>query len=194
MYDGIERVLQQVRHILGLKRNLISLGTFDIKGYSYKASGGVMRVTKGCLVIMKGVIDNGIYVLQGSTIIGLTSTVQEKTNINSLKWHKRFAHVSEKDLLELEKQGLLCGDKLGRLQFCDHCIFGKTIRLKFTKAVHSTTSILNYVHLDLWGSSRHPTLGGGIYFLSIIDDFSRKVWIYILRTKDEAFQKRTRKL
>ena len=27
------------------------------------------------------------------------------------------------------------------------------------------------------------------YFMSIIDDFSRKVWIYILKTKDEAFQK-----
>ena len=39
------------------------------------------------------------------------------------------------------------------------------------------------------GPSQHPTLGGGRYFLSLIDDYSRKVWVYILRSKDEAFQR-----
>ena len=78
---------------------------------------------------------------------------------------------------------------MGKLPFCEHCIFGKSTRLKFTRAVHSTIGILNYVHSDLWGPSRHPTLGGGRYFLSIIDDFSRKVWIYILKSKYEAFQR-----
>ena len=33
MFDGVERVLQQVRYIPTLKRNLISLGTLDSKGY-----------------------------------------------------------------------------------------------------------------------------------------------------------------
>lgn len=49
--------------------------------------------------------------------------------------------------------------------------------------------MLNYVHSDLWGASKDPTLGGGRYFLSIIDDFCRKVWVYILKTKVAAFQK-----
>ena len=39
------------------------------------------------------------------------------------------------------------------------------------------------------GPSLYESLGGGKYFMSIIDDFSKKVWIYILKTKDEAFQK-----
>ena len=89
----------------------------------------------------------------------------------------------------MEKQGLLCGDKLGKLEFCEHCIYGKASRLKFNKAVHITKGILNYVHSDLWGPSSYESLGGGRYFMSIIDDFSKKVWIYILKTEDEAFQK-----
>ena len=89
----------------------------------------------------------------------------------------------------MEKQGFLCGDKLGKLKLCEHCIYGKASRLKFNKAVHITKGILNYVHSDLWGPSSNESLGGGRYFMSIIDDFSRKVWIYILKTKDEAFQK-----
>ena len=46
--DGVEKVLQQVRYIPGLKRNLISLGTLDVKGYLYKAFGGMLKVSKGC--------------------------------------------------------------------------------------------------------------------------------------------------
>ena len=67
--DGAKRILQQVRYIPGLKRNLISLGTLDAKGYTYKATGGVLKVTKYCLVVVKGNLENGLYVLQGSTII-----------------------------------------------------------------------------------------------------------------------------
>ncbi|GKF60462.1 retrovirus-related pol polyprotein from transposon TNT 1-94, partial [Tanacetum coccineum] len=33
------------------------------------------------------------------------------------------------------------------------------------------------------------SLGGKWYFLSIVDDYSRRVWVYILRFKHEAFRK-----
>ncbi|TXG67707.1 hypothetical protein EZV62_008982 [Acer yangbiense] len=104
-------------------------------------------------------------------------------------WHRRLAHVSEKGLMELSKQGLLCGDKLDKLSFCDHCVYGKMIRVKFNVAKHCTQSILDYIHSDLWGPSRHVSMGGYRYFMSIIDDYSRRVWIYFMKTKDETLQK-----
>ena len=115
LHDGAERVLQEVRFIPGLKRNLISLGTLDQKGYSYKASGGVLKVSKGCMVVMKGVIESGIYVLQLSTVIGSVSIAKEDADLNSLIWPKRLGHVRDTGLLEFEKQDLLCGDKLVKL-------------------------------------------------------------------------------
>ena len=148
-HDGIERVLNQVRYIPGLRRNLISLGTLDEIGYSYKAVGCVLTVSRDYLMIMKGLKENGLYILQGSIVIGTVSTVQEKPDLNSLKWHRRLAHVCERGLQELEKQGLLEGDKLGKLEFCEYCIMGKATRLKFTRVVHSTIGILNYIHADL---------------------------------------------
>ena len=84
MHDGIERLLQQVRYIPSLKRNLISLGTLDKRGYEYKASGGVMTVTRGCLVVMKGHIENGLYVRQGSTVIRSVFAVEENADSKCL--------------------------------------------------------------------------------------------------------------
>jgi transposase InsO family protein len=32
-------------------------------------------------------------------------------------------------------------------------------------------------------------LGGSLYYVIFIDDYSRKTWLYILKTKDEVFNK-----
>nr|GEU38202.1 retrovirus-related Pol polyprotein from transposon TNT 1-94 [Tanacetum cinerariifolium] len=42
-----------VRHILDLKRNLISLSTLEANGCKYSGEGGVMKIFKGALVLMK---------------------------------------------------------------------------------------------------------------------------------------------
>ena len=50
-HDGMIRTLKNVRHIPGMKGNLISLSTLD-KGLKYTGSGGVVKVSKGSLVCM----------------------------------------------------------------------------------------------------------------------------------------------
>ena len=74
MWDGTIKILAEVRHIPDLKRNLVSLGMLDKKGYSYKSKGGVLRVMKGSLVVLKVLLQNGHYVLQGSVVTGETAT------------------------------------------------------------------------------------------------------------------------
>ena len=46
MFDGVVRALCDVRHIPDLRKNLISLGTLDCNGFSYKSTSGVMKVSK----------------------------------------------------------------------------------------------------------------------------------------------------
>ena len=72
-------------------------------------------MTKGCLVVMKGCIENGLYVLQGSIVIGLASIVKYGVDNKMLLWHKRLGHVSERGLNELSNQGLLNGEKFEKL-------------------------------------------------------------------------------
>uniref|UniRef100_A0A2N9ELY1 CCHC-type domain-containing protein n=1 Tax=Fagus sylvatica TaxID=28930 RepID=A0A2N9ELY1_FAGSY len=95
MSDGVVRTLEEVRHIPDMRKNLISLGTLDSKGYSYKSENGIMKVSKGAMIVMT----------------------------------------------------------------------------------------------DIWGPVRTPSKGGAQYFMSFIDDYSRKAWVYFLKNKSEAFAK-----
>jgi hypothetical protein len=54
MFDGVVRTLCDVKHVPEVEKNLISLATLDSNGYGYKSEGGVMNVTKGAMVVMKG--------------------------------------------------------------------------------------------------------------------------------------------
>lgn len=64
MHDGEDRVLQNVRFVPELKMNLISLGTLETNGCTFKSENGVMKVTRGSLVVMKGIMVNSLYVLR----------------------------------------------------------------------------------------------------------------------------------
>ena len=76
---------------------------------------------------------------------------------------------------------------LGTLGFCEQCVYGKHKRVSFKPAIHNTKGNLDYIHSDLWGPSRKLSLSGCIYLLTFIDDFSRKVWCYFIKQKNEVF-------
>ncbi|PKU72470.1 Retrovirus-related Pol polyprotein from transposon TNT 1-94 [Dendrobium catenatum] len=187
MYDGCIRKLNNMRYVHELKCNLISVGMFDTYGCSVKKLKCAIRVSKGAMVIMKGVLVNNLYVLEGHTMkksaTNITSVPVDSTKL----WHLRLGHVSQKGLEELSKQGLLRGDTVHNLEFYEECIYGRTTRVRFTPATHSSKGILDYVHSDLWGPSRTPMMGGNRYFISIINDYSWHVWVYYLKSKDQAF-------
>ena len=58
--------------------------------------------------------------------------------------------------------------------------------MKFGTAIHNTEGILDYIHLDMLEPSKTPSLGGKHYFVTFVDDFSRRVWVYTMKTKDEV--------
>ena len=95
--------------------------------------------------------------------------------------------MSEKGLTLLSKRGLLCGQSTGKMDFCEHCVFGRQKRLSFGTGIHKTRGSLDYIHSDLWGPAPVPSKGGARYLLTFIDDFSRKVWVYFLKHKSDVF-------
>ncbi|KAL5567385.1 hypothetical protein UlMin_030549 [Ulmus minor] len=93
MFDGMVRTLRDFRFILELKKNLIS--QLDNSGLTYKAEGGILKVTKGSMVVIKVERKNGLYEMLGKTCVtqgsGGMSLVAEKDN--TILWHRRLRHM-----------------------------------------------------------------------------------------------------
>ncbi|BBH02338.1 hypothetical protein Prudu_012875 [Prunus dulcis] len=49
------------------------------------------------------------------------------------------------------------------------------------------SKVLELVHVDLCGPMRNESVARNRYFMLIIDDFTRMIWVYFLRNKSEAF-------
>ena len=47
---------------------------------------------------------------------------------------------------------------------------------------------LELVHTDVWGPAQVSFLGGSHYYVTFIDDATRKVCVYFLRHKFDVFQ------
>ncbi|GKA82111.1 retrovirus-related pol polyprotein from transposon TNT 1-94 [Tanacetum coccineum] len=129
MKDGSSFVLENVRYIPELKRNLISLGTLDREGYTVKLQNGRVKVIKGSLMVLSGTMKgNCVYSLDGWAESGEASVgIQEKESLAQV-WHKRLGHISEASLHELEKREVLGNKGLGKLEFCENYVLGKSTR------------------------------------------------------------------
>ena len=46
--------------------------------------------------------------------------------------------------------------------------------------------MFDLVHCDLWGPFSVPTIEGYKYFLTIVDDYFRCTWVYLLKSKSET--------
>ena len=55
-----------------------------------------------------------------------------------------------------------------------------------TKAYMSTTRVLELLHMDLFGQTTYKSLGGNLFFLVIVDDYSRYTWVFLLHNKTEV--------
>ena len=179
--------LDDVRYVPQLKRNLLSVNALDIAGFEGRWGRGSITISKGALTLLRGKLSGTLYYLDGTTVVGEASSAHSSIVQLTQLWHQRLGHMSDKGLQELSRRGLLGGQKVGALRFCEHCIFGKQHRVSFTSSLHRTAGILDYIHSDLWGPAPVTSKGGSRYLLTLIDDYSRKVWIYTIKNKSDVF-------
>ena len=75
-------------------------------------------------------------------------------------------------------------------QLCRSCVAGKQHRSSFHKGSQFRASKpLELVHIDICGPISPSALGGSRYFLLIVDDFSRLMWVSMLKLKSDALTK-----
>ena len=92
---------------------------------------------------------------------------------------------------KLHKRKLLVGLKTCKLDFCKYCVLGKQHKVSFNimNKENRAKGILDYIHSDVWGPAPTKSHGGARYFVTFMDDYSRKIWVYFMQEKSEVFKK-----
>jgi len=139
-------------------------------------------------VLIRAVRKNRLYVMK----VKLASPIclLSKMDETAWLWHARYGHLNFRALQDLASKQMVEGlpQIHGVEQVCDGCALGKQHRTPFPRlsAYHATCG-LELTHGDLCGQIQPPTPGKKSFFLLMVDDFSRYMWIELLATKDEAF-------
>jgi transposase InsO family protein len=74
-------------------------------------------------------------------------------------------------------------------RICKGCALGKNVKKPFSSNNNRSKEILDLIHSDVCGPMPIKSLGGSLYYVIFIDDYSRKTWLYLLKTKDKVFNK-----
>ncbi|CAH9141104.1 unnamed protein product [Cuscuta epithymum] len=188
--NGTVFTMKNVRHVPDLRHNLFSVAAFEGSGLEGKWGNGCMKVLKNSLVLFKAKKVNNLYVCHAQPFCDSAHVVNSD---KSALWHNRLGHMSNRGLEILHKSGCFGKDSVSPIPFCESCVLGKQHKVTFPSSPYPNptkcTSVLEYVHADVWGPASVSTHGGKRYFLSIIDDFSRKVWVRLLEHKSDVFVK-----
>jgi transposase InsO family protein len=186
---GEHRVLSNVYFIPRLKNNIISLGQLEENGCKYTGEDGVLTLWDRQRNVLARVprTRNRMYILkiEQTEPVCLLGHAQEDAWI----WHVRYGHINFRCLHNLAANSMVEGLPHVKQvnQICDGCMIAKQRRLPFpAQAEYRAEKPLDLWHGDLCGPISPATHGGKEFFLLLVDDYSRYMWLVLLKSKDEA--------
>lgn len=145
-----------------------------------------MRILLGAQDVWEVVVNGFVEMIDTEDM----TTNQLKALIDKASlWHLWFGHLHYEGLQKLLKKEMVYG--LPETDFTDKifekCILGKHARNSFQKkAEYRASSILELVHTDICGPITPESFNDKRYFITFIDDYSRKIWVYFLKKKSKA--------
>ena len=104
-------------------------------------------------------------------------------------WHRRLAHLHYRALPSLRK--VVTGLPEFEVQHdgvCQGCALAKNVKKSFPNSDNRANGILDIIYSDLCGPMLVTTQSGHLYFMTFIDDYSQKTWIYFLKSKESLMR------
>ena len=178
-------VLQDVLYVPGLKNNLVLVSMIEDQGLGVSFIDGHVhmfpKIVGPSASVAIGARCGKLYRILFQLQHALAhSSISELCEL----WHRRMAHLHHPAL------GLLRHMVTGLLEFstgqsdvCRGCALGKYTKTAFSSNDSKSTWILDLIHLDLCGPMSSVSLRGYEYYVTLINDHSRKTWTYFLKSK-----------
>ncbi|KAE8216286.1 hypothetical protein CF319_g8940, partial [Tilletia indica] len=105
-------------------------------------------------------------------------------------WHERLGHLGKSALHILAKNSTGLPGSLSKrskhcVSDCETCSLTNIKRSPFPSSTTKTTRALELVHADLTGRIIVPSLGGAEYAAVLVDDYTRYMWVLLLKRKSD---------
>lgn len=187
--NGEHRTLSNCYYLPRLAANIISVGQLDEAGFDVWVKNGFMRIRDEEMRLLAKIrrSPGRLYVLDITLARPVCLTA--RAGDDAWRWHARFGHANFTALRKMGREQLVRGLPLVKQveQVCEACLAGKHRRSPFPQSTeYRHTEPLGLLHGDLCGPITPPTPSGNRYFLLLVDDYSRFMWVALLPTKDQA--------
>ena len=169
--------------------NLISVAQVQCKGYSVQFQDDECRITQARTnsVALRLRRNGNGYHVRAVHIAGANAHVA--SSVEDM-WHKRLGHIGQKAMQEgIRQESWKDGPREAKpTNTCIGCDRGKMKNRSFKAVSKSMRAkrVLDLVHTDVCGPFKTPSLGGSLYFLVMVDDFSRMTFVFFMKRKSEA--------
>jgi hypothetical protein len=186
-------ILTEVLYVPGLKKNLVSVSTIEEKGYEVLFHDGqVLLFPRGSSITSAKVIGTRherLYKFLFQLVRALINSTSSSSELCEI-WHRRMAHLHHGALRVLRELVTGVPDfSSEHHELCKGCILGKYTKTAFPSSDSRAAGILDLIHSDLCGPMSSASLTGSLYYVVFIDDFSRKSWIFFMKTKGQVFSR-----
>jgi hypothetical protein len=185
--------LTEVLYVPSLKKNLVSVSTIEEKGFEVLfRDGQVLLFPRGSSITSTKVIGTRhekLYKFLFQLVRALIHTTSNNSDLCEL-WHKRMAHLHHGALRVLREMVTGVPDfSSAQHELSKGCALGKYTKTAFLSSDSRAVGILDLIHSDVCGPMSSASLTGFLYYVVFIDDFSRKSWIFFMKTKGQVFNR-----
>lgn len=186
LQDASEIEVRNVLHVPELAANLLSVSSIVNSGNSvlFNSGGCFIRNADNAL-IAQCEQKNGMYKFHAIQ----EACMAVKQNTDAYTWHRRLGHMNLQSMKKM-RDGAVIGinyvEDNNQIKACEVCAKGKQARLPFKTSESRSSSVLELVHSDLVGPMETQSIGHARYILTLIDDYSKKVFVYFLKAKSDA--------
>ncbi|GAU45882.1 hypothetical protein TSUD_401080, partial [Trifolium subterraneum] len=187
--DGKYSMISNVLYIPGIKCNLLSIGQLLEKDYKIVMEHKLLNVfdTNGNLLLKAPMSKNRTFQIELNVMDH--KCLMTAYSRDEWLWNYRMGHLNFKDLTLMQKKNYVTGLPAMNApdEICEVCAHSKQPRGNFSKyAMSKTKSTLEIVYSDVCGPMQVDSIGGNKYFVSFVDDFSRKIWTYLINKKSDV--------
>jgi hypothetical protein len=179
-----------------IKHTLVSVSSLDRRGMTTVFTQGKCFVLTNCPVL-----DEKKILIKGTLVDGLYEVdrkLKEETAMSAQEaqlWHARMGHLNGIDVTKLREVTVGAATNHWRSKYknpvkdCEHCLKGKAHRLPTRRSEKlPEMKVGQRIHSDVCGMFP-PSRNGERYFVTYVDDKSKFVRGYALKTKDEQVAK-----